>query len=341
MKNLSLKLQNHLQDNNNIIPNDCQINASNLIEKLLSRSNRINLFYFSKDVKFGIYILGSVGVGKSVLLKALSYIYPFSEILHFSDLIFILQAKNQQNKNFLQKIKKKKVILIDELYINNFTSLILFKKFVDQIKKIKIPIIMSGNKKLSKIYADKVNPKLCEELINDLENNFLTVNIKSKIDYRSKKKINQKFFLLKDSNSISKQNLLIKKFAECSSPHEGIFKRKGNQFNLKKFYGNLIEIDFFDFFSKNLIFQDYELIAKKVKIFVLRNTEQMNEDSKNFLTRFISFIDVLYENKNILSIATNIELEKLYIGKTNYKEFQRTLSRLKEMGSTTYIKKNL
>ena len=129
MKNLSLKLQNHLQDNNNIIPNDCQINASNLIEKLLSRSNRINLFYFSKDVKFGIYILGSVGVGKSVLLKALSYIYPFSEILHFSDLIFILQAKNQQNKNFLQKIKKKKVILIDELYINNFTSLILFKKF--------------------------------------------------------------------------------------------------------------------------------------------------------------------------------------------------------------------
>ena len=32
----------------------------------------------------------------------------------------------------------------------------------------------------------------------------------------------------------------------------------------------------------------------------------------HFLARFISFIDVLYENKNILSIATNIELEKLW-----------------------------
>ena len=67
----------------------------------------------------------------------------------------------------------------------------------------------------------------------------------------------------------------------------------------------------------------------------------MDENSKNLLTRFISFIDVVYENNNILSISTNVELDKLYVGKTNFHEFKRTKSRLIEMGSNKYINKNL
>ena len=67
----------------------------------------------------------------------------------------------------------------------------------------------------------------------------------------------------------------------------------------------------------------------------------MDENSKHLLTRFISFIYVLYENNNILSISTNVELDKLYVGKTNFYEFKRTRSRLREMGSNKYINKNL
>ena len=62
---------------------------------------------------------------------------------------------------------------------------------------------------------------------------------------------------------------------------------------------------------------------------------------KNILARFISFIDVLYENKNILSISSNVGLDELYIGNTNFSEFKRTISRLKEMGTNKYINKNL
>ena len=117
-------------------------------------------------------------------------------------------------------------------------------------------------------------------------------------------------------------------------------KRKGNSFKLTKVYGNLIDLEFDDFFEKNLEFQDYNLIAKKIKIFVLRNIKQIDESKKNILARFISFIDVLYENKNILSISSNVGLDE-YIGNTNSSEFKRTISRLKEMGTNKYINKNL
>ena len=67
----------------------------------------------------------------------------------------------------------------------------------------------------------------------------------------------------------------------------------------------------------------------------------MDEYNKNYLSRFISFIDATYENKVVLSISSEIELEKMYLGNSNAFEFKRTLSRLKEMGSNSYINKYL
>ena len=311
------------------------------IQELISNHSKIKLIKLKSNSKSGLYIHGPVGVGKSVIIKALKTIYPQSEILHFNDLIFNLQSKNERNLNYLRTIKKKRLILIDEFFIKDITDLILFNKFLDEIKKTNVQIIMNGNKCIETIYNDLVNPELCEKIKKNLKNFFLIFKIKSKTDFRIGKTIDHEFFLIKKRNKISKQNYIIKEFSSVSSSEQVEFKRRGNSFKLKKVYGNLIDLEFEDFFEKNLIFQDYEVLAKKIRIFVLRNINQLDENKKNIIARFISFIDVLYENKNILSISSNVELDELYIGNTNYSEFKRTISRLKEMGTNKYINKNL
>ena len=136
MKNLSSKLIAYLQDHNNINPNNCQINASKEIDFFFNDNLNISLVNFFKKKIPGIYIYGSVGVGKSILLKALHMIFPKSEIFHFSDLIFHIQKSKSLKKEFSIK---KKLILIDEFYINNLTNIILFKKFLSEsLKKKKI-----------------------------------------------------------------------------------------------------------------------------------------------------------------------------------------------------------
>ena len=67
---------------------------------------------------------------------------------------------------------------------------------------------MSGNHKLSKIYNDPVNPKLCKEINEKLRSFFSIIQIKSKVDYREKYKINQEFFLLDNARITRKANLL-------------------------------------------------------------------------------------------------------------------------------------
>ncbi len=338
MKNLSSKIVSHLETQNHINPNVCQINAISQIEKKLNKSLKQRVLEFFKKNFIGIYLYGSVGVGKSVILKALNLLFKNSEIFHFSDLIFHIQKSKSLKKEF---DIEKKLILIDEFYINNLTNIILFKKFLsDSFKKKKI-IIMTGNRKITQIYDDPVNKQLCKDIKYFLDQNFKQIKMTSKVDYRSKENVNHSFFFINKDNANSFQNSLRKQLAITSIARDLTFKRKGYKFTLSNFYGNLIDIEFKSFMKKNLVFQDFLIIAKKVKFIIIRNIPQLNDDFKDFSHRFVSLIDAFYENKNILSISTRVELDNIYCGKKNVVELKRTISRLKEMGSNTYITKNL
>ena len=337
MPNLSTKLIDYLKYQNNLKPNQCQINASKVIEDVIKKRNLSSLLFNLINKKnFGIYIHGPVGTGKSVLIKALHFILPKSDFFHFSDFIFHLQFQTTK-KNQKEFLKTSKVILIDEFFINNLTNLIIFKKFLESLKNQ--IVIITSNKNPEKIYFDPVNKDVCEKLKKIMLNNFFEVKMVSNIDYRSGKKVNEKFFFFKDSESKKKQNLLRKKVASTSKVLSVNLKRKGYIFNVEGVYGNTLDINFEKLFKKNLVFQDFELISKKWKFIIIRDMPQINKNSEDLISRFISFIDVLYENKNILSLSTKVKLDKLYIGEKKVLEFKRTISRLKEISSDAYIEK--
>ena len=134
MKTLSSKIISHLETQNHINPNVCQINAISQIEKKLNKSIRQRVLGVFKKNLTGVYLYGSVGVGKSVILKAINLLFKNSEIFHFSDLIFHIQKSKGLKKEF---DIDKKLILIDEFYINNLTNIILFKKFLSESLKKK------------------------------------------------------------------------------------------------------------------------------------------------------------------------------------------------------------
>ena len=129
MKNFNTKLLFNLKNKYKINPSPCQIDASLKIQELLTNYSKIKILKLKKNTKNGLYIYGSVGVGKSVIIKALQIVYPDSKMLHFSDLIFNLQSRNDKSLNYLKAIKKKRLILIDEFFIKDITDLILLINF--------------------------------------------------------------------------------------------------------------------------------------------------------------------------------------------------------------------
>jgi cell division protein ZapE len=58
---------------------------------------------------------------------------------------------------------------------------------------------------------------------------------------------------------------------------------------------------------------------------------------RNEATRFVTLIDALYENKVKLFASAEAEAEDLYRSGDGSFEFERTVSRLKEMQSAEYM----
>mgnify|MGYP001998501067 CR=1 FL=1 len=163
MDKICNKILNHLKKHHGVKPNNCQIEAIKMIASNLNNNIKNKVIKFLKK-RNNIYLHGSFGVGKSIIIKALNFSYSSSLIFHFSDLIFYLQ-KNFSKENELHKdFKKIDVILIDEFFINNLTNLILFEKFLDFALENKILLVMTSNKAIDKIYNDPINQELSNKI---------------------------------------------------------------------------------------------------------------------------------------------------------------------------------
>ena len=55
---------------------------------------------------------------------------------------------------------------------------------------------MSGNKKIDEIYHDPINAMICNEIKDFLNKKFIKIEMKSKIDYRSKGNFDHNFFYI-------------------------------------------------------------------------------------------------------------------------------------------------
>ena len=64
---------------------------------------------------------------------------------------------------------------------------------------------------------------------------------------------------------------------------------------------------------------------------------QMGADMRNEAARFVTLIDALYEHRVKLFATAEVEPENLYVAGDGTFEFERTVSRLKEMQSQEYL----
>jgi cell division protein ZapE len=82
---------------------------------------------------------------------------------------------------------------------------------------------------------------------------------------------------------------------------------------------------------------DYLAVARTFHTVIVVGIPVMGPEMRNEATRFVTLIDALYENKVKLFVSAAVEPEELYPSGDGSFEFQRTVSRLKEMQSAGYM----
>ena len=198
-------------------------------------------------------------------------------------------------------------------------------------------IFLSSNALPKDLYKDGLQRSKFLKTIDFINKNFLIHNLIGIEDYRLRE-----IAEFDSSNENLNNNSTIKKFLEKTFGLK-ILKQFNFIINGRKFTGlggsdKILWISFDDFFSSPCAGKDFIEIANKYEWVFINNFHPCNDDHLDKVRRFISFIDIVYQEKQKLKFFFDPNfLNNLYSGDQLRHLWVRTESRLHELTTTKYL----
>ena len=330
---------NSFVENNFIKSNDQQLNILKKINLIWKNNQKSNLFSINIK-KDGIYLFGKVGTGKTFLLNLFYQNSKVGKKIHFNNLMLKIHdiVKNSSNKDraieeYIRELGRNfKVLFIDEMHIFNIVDALIIKKIFFFLSKYKIFLIISSNFSPDELYKDGLQRNDFIPFIEIIKKNFSVINTNINTDYR-RETLNQSktYFTPINIETQEEFNKLFKRFVD--ETHLTTIKVKSNSREIvfNKCSSNILMTDFNKLCEDNLSHQDYINIAKTFKLIFLNNVPELNDQKKDSCRRFISLIDMLYENNCSIVILASKPISSLNTINNLKEEFARTASRLYKM----------
>ena len=347
--NLKKLFINHCEDHQYEI-NQNQLDVINYL-KIYYTENFILSFFTKflkkKKNKLGFYLVGDVGVGKTMILNFfLNELKEKKLRLHFNEFMikfhdFVFKNKDKENaiELFVKNLEKDaQIIYFDEFQVTNIVDAMILGKLFKIIFEAKIKVIFSSNIKINDLYKDGLQRDQFIPFMKILEKNSYEKELSIKEDYRSSNNISLERFLYPiDKSTNFKFNKFFRKITKNKNKTLKTLEIKGRKIVLENFYGKVAKFEFEELCNKNLGSEDYIKIAESCEFIFIKNLPDFNDDNSNQQQRFITLIDIIYEKKIPLMITSQVDLNSIKSSKTIAEPFKRTVSRLYELTSINYI----
>ena len=306
----------------------------------------LNKIFKKNDNKLGFYLVGDVGVGKTMILN-----FFYKELnekklrLHFNEFMiefhnFVFKKKNKRNRIelFVEDLgKKTQLIYFDEFQVTNIVDAMILGKLFKKIFEEKIKVIFSSNIKINDLYKDGLQRDQFIPFIKILEKNSFEKELLIEDDYRLNNNNSLDRFLSPINQSTNFVfNKFLRKITKNKNKSVKILEIKGRKVEIKNFFDGIIKLDFNELCDRNLGSEDYICIAKICDFLLIEDLPDFNEDNSNLQQRFITLIDIFYEKKIPLMITSRINLKSINSSKSLVEPFKRTISRLHELTSINY-----
>ncbi len=290
----------------------------------------------------GLYIYGKVGRGKSMLMdlfyssaeltsKERHHFHEFMHGIHRS--MHALRKSKAQDpvKHVAQEFSEHKLLCLDEYEVNDVTDAMILSKLFREMAELGVVFVMTSNKRPEEHYKDGLQRQAYLEFCKYLEGEADIISLDSPHDYRLLQEGEADNFVVPSGYEATQK--MKERLKNMTGQHLDVIKLDvlGRKVEMRA-AGKIGWAEFDDLCGEALGTPDYLKLAESFEVLFLENIPKMTEELRNEARRFISLIDILYENKTLLIASAEVEIEGLYAGgKTASFEFNRTVSRLKEM----------
>ena len=359
MNNLKETYQNDIK-NKSVVSDPKQIEILGILDSIdknkrrkLSRTfiqlhNNFPFKNFKVGYVKGLYLWGSVGRGKSYLMDLF---YKTTGInrkkrIHFHNFMRQVHEELRKYKNKtdpLEYVSKKwakdyQILCLDEFQVTDITDAMLLSKLFQGLYSKGVTMITTSNTPPDSLYEGGLQRERFLPAIECIKSNNIVKELSGAYDYRLRTLEDASVFFIGGKNAHDNTfKMLFDKLIGISEIKSDSLTIDNRMINPVQYSDGVIWFDFIELCQTNRSTADYTELAILFHTIFLSDVPRLNSDNDDSIRRFINFIDEIYDRNVNLIMSFECEPSNLYSGTRLAQTFKRTISRLTEMRSKSYL----
>ena len=306
----------------------------------------------------GVYIFGEVGRGKTMLMDMFFDGSPVmrKRRVHFHEFMAEvherIHALRQQIKAGAIKerdpialaaetiARETWLLCFDELHVTDIADAMILGRLFRRLFELGIVVVATSNVAPGELYRNGLNRALFLPFIALIEQHMTVVRLAARTDFRLEKLAGEKVWHVPDDAAA--EAALDRAWHWLAAGNDGEGRELtvlGRTLRVPRARMGVAWFSFHDLCEQPLAGADYLKIAHEFHTVLVNHIPVMDYERRNEAKRFIILIDTFYDNAVKLLASAAAEPSALYRASEGFEahEFKRTVSRLIEMGSQSYL----
>lgn len=316
-------------------------------------------FWEKKEVPKGLYIYGSVGRGKSMLMDLFYECLP-SNILkrrvHFhAFMIEVHDYFHERRSNddiaagvdalvpsLAERIaERSRVLCFDEFHVTDVADAMILGRLFTALFDRGVVVVATSNWPPDRLYEGGLQRDRFLPFIALLKDRLEIIHLDGDKDYRAQcLQEDGTYFWPLGSKTQAQLDKVFAHLTDGAEPYEDMLEVKGRKIPVSRVAKGAARFTFAELCEQPHGAEDYLKIAHTFPVVFLEGVPKLAYDRRNEAKRLMTLIDALYESGTKLVVSADAPADKLYKGRDHGFEFERTVSRLLEMQSKKYLEKD-
>ena len=305
----------------------------------------------------GLYIWGSVGRGKTMLMDLFHEAAPEPKRrVHFHGFLADAHERIHAYRQALkagtvkgddpigpvadQLADEATLLCFDEFTVTDIADAMILGRLFNHLFRRGVTVVATSNVEPDRLYEGGLNRALFLPFIATLKERVEVLRLDSRTDFRLEKLGGAAVYHVPaDASARAALDAAFKGLTGTAKGRPATVTVHGRDVAIPEAAGGVARFGFDDLCRQPLGASDYLALARAYHTVILDGIPVMREAERNEAKRFITLIDTFYDRHVKLVASAEAEAQDLYKAETGREafEFDRTVSRLIEMRSREYL----